>query len=90
MQRDGQSRLELIQNAEYKFIELLSIEFTQSPEELIRNHISFRYSALKHKVTLMQTRLQDINNLIKVKNPSLLLQLQKGPVTVSTVNKSFR
>ena len=38
----------------------------------------------------MQSRLQEINNLIKVKNPSLLLQLQKGPVAMSAHNKSFR
>ena len=27
----------------------------------------------------MQARLQDVNALVKVKNPSLLLQLQKSP-----------
>lgn len=90
MQRDGNSRLELIQNVEYKFIELLSADFTASAEDLVRQHISFRYSSLKQKVGFMQGRLQEINNLIKVKNPSLLLQLQKGPVAMSTQSKSFR
>ncbi len=73
MQRDGNSRLELIQNVEYKFIELLSADFVASPEDLVRQHISFRYSSLKQKVAFMQSRLQEINNLIKVKNSSLLL-----------------
>ena len=27
----------------------------------------------------MQARLQDINALVKIKNPSLLLQLQRAP-----------
>ena len=36
MQRDGNSRLELIQNVEYKFIELLSADFTASSEDLVR------------------------------------------------------
>lgn len=27
----------------------------------------------------MQARLQDVSNLVKIKNPSLLLQLQRSP-----------
>jgi hypothetical protein len=34
---------------------------------------------MKSRLALMQARLQDINNLVKIKNPSLLLQLQKNP-----------
>jgi hypothetical protein len=41
----------------------------------------------------MQARLQDVNAIVKVKNPSLLLQLQKAPMGSSrpgTSSKSFR
>jgi hypothetical protein len=87
MSRDGQARLEFIQNIEYKFIELLSCEFVASSEEMIRQQITFRYNAVKSKLALMQARLQDINNLVKVKNPSLLLQLQKGNVSRRSVRQ---
>jgi len=70
-------RLEFIQNMEYKFVELLSCSFDASSEAVIQQHISFRYNAMKSRLALMQSRLQEVNNLIKVKNPSLLLQLQK-------------
>merc|ERR1719248_562603 len=79
MQRDGHARLDFIQNMEYKFVELLSCDFVASPEEVVRQQISFRYNSVKTKLSLMQARLQDINALVKVKNPSLLLQLQKAP-----------
>ncbi|CEL93927.1 unnamed protein product [Vitrella brassicaformis CCMP3155] len=79
LKRDGKAQLDIIQNMEYKFVELLSLDFTASPEEVVRQQITFRYNSLKSKVALMQARLQDINALVKVKNPSLLLQLQKTP-----------
>eukprot|EP00920_Eleutheroschizon_duboscqi_P001890 GHVT01004960.1.p1 GENE.GHVT01004960.1~~GHVT01004960.1.p1 ORF type:complete len:185 (-),score=17.08 GHVT01004960.1:2003-2557(-) len=78
MDRGGRARLDFIQNMEYKFVELLSCEFNQSSEDSIRQHISYRYNAVKSKMAMMQARLQDINALVKVRNPSLLLQLQKS------------
>ncbi|CAG9332018.1 unnamed protein product [Blepharisma stoltei] len=77
MHRDGRARLDFIQNMEYKFIELLSLDFMASTEEMVRQQITYRYNAVKSKLAIMQARLQDINSVIKVKNPSLLLQLQK-------------
>lgn len=77
MQRDGRARLEFIQNMEYKFVELLSCDFVASPEDVVRQQITFRYTSMKNRLAVMQTRLQDINALVKTKNPSLLLQLQK-------------
>eukprot|EP00920_Eleutheroschizon_duboscqi_P001897 GHVT01004967.1.p4 GENE.GHVT01004967.1~~GHVT01004967.1.p4 ORF type:complete len:106 (-),score=5.39 GHVT01004967.1:2003-2320(-) len=71
-------RISFMQNMEYKFVELLSCEFNQSSEDSIRQHISYRYNAVKSKMAMMQARLQDINALVKVRNPSLLLQLQKS------------
>ncbi len=78
MQRDGQAKLDFIQNMEYKFLELLSVDFMAAPEEIIRQNISYRYSLLKTKAQVMQNRLRDVSAILKLKNPSLLLQLQKG------------
>ncbi|CAE7777562.1 unnamed protein product [Symbiodinium sp. CCMP2456] len=79
MQRDGHARLDFIQNMEYKFVELLSCDFRASPEEVVRQQITFRYNSVKGRLSLMQARLSDMSALVKVKNPSLLLQLQKAP-----------
>ena len=50
-----------------------------SDEETVRQNITFRYNSVKSRLALMQARLQDINALVKIKNPSLLLQLQRTP-----------
>ena len=73
MDHHGKAKLDFIQNIEYKFIELLSCEFMASSEETVRTSITYRYNAIKSKVQLMEARLKDVNNLVKVKNPSLLL-----------------
>ena len=80
MQKDGQARLDFIQNMEYKFLELLSVDFISSSEEVIRQNITFRYSLLKAKSSILTGRLKDISSILKIKNPSLLMQLQKGTV----------
>ncbi len=77
MQKDGSARLDFIQYIEYKYIELLSLEFINSPDETVRKQIAYRYNSLKTKLTLLQDRINSISNLIKLKNPSLLLQIQK-------------
>ena len=79
MQKKGTARLDFIQNIEYKFIELLSIDFVNSPDDTVRRQIAYRYNALRSKLELMQNRIQTISNIVKLKNPSLLLQIQKAP-----------
>ncbi|KAF4720112.1 hypothetical protein FOZ63_019694, partial [Perkinsus olseni] len=84
MARDGTARLDFVQNMEYKFIELLSAEFIASPDTVIRQHITYRYNALKSKLNASQARLQDFHAIVKLKNPSLLLQIQKGTFLMHT------
>ncbi|KAL6748222.1 hypothetical protein V8C86DRAFT_2884612 [Haematococcus lacustris] len=82
MQPNGEARLDFIQNMEYKFVELLSCRYVASSEEMVRAQVSYRYNVVKARMQLMQARLADINAMVKVKNPSLLLQLQKSPPRV--------
>ncbi len=72
------ARLDFIQNMEYKFVELMSCSCEPSPEDIVQHHITYRYNAMKQRLSIMQSRLHDINTLVKTKNPSLLLQLQKS------------
>jgi len=78
MKSDGTAKLDFIQRNEFKFIELLRADFAASNDNLVRQSITYRYNACKSKVSIMESRLKDVNALVKVKNPSLLLQLQKG------------
>lgn len=36
LSKDGRAILDIIQNISYKFIELMSLEFMASPEEVVR------------------------------------------------------
>ncbi|RYH24225.1 hypothetical protein EON65_17020 [archaeon] len=78
MYNESEARFDFIQNMEYKFVELMYCSFSRSPDETVQHHITYRYNAMKQKLSLVQVRLQEITNLVKIKNPSLLLQLQKA------------
>ncbi len=47
MQSDGRARLDFVQNMEYKFVELLSVDFSRAPEDMVRQQITFRYNTIK-------------------------------------------
>jgi hypothetical protein len=74
----GSAKLEFIQNMEYKFVELLTCPCVRLPEELVQRHITYRYNSLKLRLAQTTGRLADLTNLVKLKNPSLLLQLNKA------------
>lgn len=78
LHKDGRGKLDFIQNLEYKYIELISVEFETSSEEVIREAITFRYNSVKAKLIFLQNRMKDFSSLVKVKNPSLLIQMQKA------------
>jgi hypothetical protein len=84
--KEGKGRIDFIQNLEYKYIELVSLDFETSPEEVIREAISYRYNSVKAKLIFLQNRMKEFSSLVKVKNPSLLIQLQKS-VNESSLQK---
>jgi hypothetical protein len=86
MYSESDARLDFIQNMEYKFVELMSCNFTQSSQEIIQHQITYRYNSIKQRLNVMQAKLSDINSLVKTKNPSLLLQLQKTNSPAITSN----
>lgn len=85
---DVEARLDFIQNMEYKFVELMYCACMKTPEAVTQQHITYRYNTMKQKLVVMQSRLQEINNLVKIKNPSLLLQLQKQAAATASNNMS--
>lgn len=64
---DGSANLEFIQNMEYKFIDLMVLPFRESPEHVIRQHITYRYNAVRSRLSLVTARLQDVSALVKIK-----------------------
>ena len=89
--KEKTGRLDFVQNIKYKFIELLSVDFVNSPDETIKKHISYRYNAVRTKLEIVKNRIKTITNIVKDKNPSLLLQIQKAPAKLNnnTLNENF-
>ncbi len=78
MARDGCGHLDFIQNMEYKYIELLSAEFKRCTDDVVRAQIAYRYCVIKAKLEQIQSRQHDMFSIVKNKNPSLLVQLQRA------------
>lgn len=57
MQNDGQARLDFIENMEYKFLEMLTLEFVAAPEDFVRQNVTYRYNILKAKMMYVENRL---------------------------------
>ena len=72
------AHLDFIQNMEYKFVELMTCSFQRCPEDIVQRQITYRYNSMRQRLALTQARLFEMNHLVKTKNPSLLLHLQKG------------
>lgn len=66
-----------IASLRYKFVDLISLEFARADEQLVQQHITYRYNAMKSRLALMQSRLQELNNIVRMKSPGLLMQLHR-------------
>eukprot|EP00792_Barthelona_sp_PAP020_P007825 TRINITY_DN3171_c3_g4_i1.p1 TRINITY_DN3171_c3_g4~~TRINITY_DN3171_c3_g4_i1.p1 ORF type:complete len:225 (-),score=65.71 TRINITY_DN3171_c3_g4_i1:122-796(-) len=76
-------RLDIVQNMDFKFVELMSLNFEVSNEDNIREQITFRYNSLKAQMHLLQNRLREINDMLKG-HPSLLRQIRKRVLALPT------
>lgn len=64
---DGSASLEFIQNVEYKFIDLLVLPFRESPDHIVKADITYRYNAVRSRLSIMTSKLQDVTALVKVR-----------------------
>lgn len=67
LQKEGSATLEFFQNMQYKFVDLLMLPFRESPEHVVRQHITYRYNAIRSRLSIMTAKLQDVQALVRVK-----------------------
>lgn len=48
-----------------------------SNEDVIRESVTFRYNLAKAKTKFLEKSVQEISQIVKLKNPSLNLQIEK-------------
>ena len=70
-------KFELTENIEYKSIELMALDFEELDEETNRAYISYRFSYMKAKNERVQTKIREVYNILKLKNPNLLNSILK-------------
>ncbi|EPZ34889.1 hypothetical protein ROZALSC1DRAFT_29730 [Rozella allomycis CSF55] len=75
---DGQAKIAFFQNLGYKYIELLSLDFQGSTDQEVKEHVKRSYKHLRSEYQQVKSRLAEVLNVVKAKNPSLLLYLQQS------------
>ncbi|RHW68736.1 hypothetical protein DPX39_100086300 [Trypanosoma brucei equiperdum] len=55
---DGTAKMEFVENLEYKIINVLSLPFRASPEEVVREQIGYRYSAVRARLAILTAQLK--------------------------------
>lgn len=74
---EGTGRLTVLQDTEYKEIELVELHFSGSSLEKAHQSIIYRYNFNRSKLTMIENSIDSIYRLLAVKNPPLLAYIQK-------------
>eukprot|EP00371_Babesia_bovis_P001403 XP_001610050.1 hypothetical protein [Babesia bovis T2Bo] len=70
----GEGVLRFVQNAEYKFIELLECSLQRANEFRIVRNITYRYNMLKDRLNHFGHHLEEIRSVLKSRNPDNVRQ----------------
>jgi len=74
---DNRSRLDFVQNLQYKYVDLVSLDLEECLEEEVKESITYRYNIIKAKLSFLQSKFKQFSNVVKTKNPGLMVQMQK-------------
>ena len=69
--------LSINQKLPYKTVNILDLNFTRPAELVFKENLMYRYSRMRVKKDILGEVLSKSNHLIKLKNPSLLVNFQK-------------
>lgn len=76
VQKDRNANMQLIQNLDYKWVQLLNINFNPISEDLIRKQIIYRYNSLRAMNDITQNRINIINDVLKDFDPPLIKEVR--------------
>ena len=77
----------MLQNTEYKLLEILNLKFHPSSLEKVNQSVLFRYNFKKAKLKVLESSIEAIYAVLQQKNPSLLQYITR---TVGLVNVQER
>ena len=73
----GKGKMELLENLEHKFGELIVLDFKSVSDDIIRQQISYRYNAMRATNDIIQNRINIINTVLKDVDPQLIFEVKK-------------
>lgn len=85
---DKKAVMELLENLEYKFVELININFVPASDDLIREQISYRYNSMRATHEITQSRIEIINGVLKDHDPQLINEVKKEIDKANNVNSA--
>jgi len=77
-----ESELKFVQAFDFKSLELMTLKFKKTCQETREAHIKYRYFKLQQDIIILQEKNEFIFNVVKIKNPSLLLQIETSLVNM--------
>ena len=84
--KDKNGKIELLENLEYKFGELINLKFSPASKELIYKQIRYRYNSMRTLYDLTQNRIKIINEILKDNDPQLIPNIKKGVSKIKIEN----
>ncbi len=78
MNSDSSATLKVIRILEFKWLEQLSLTMKLGDMDIINQHVSFRYRLIRNQLLDNQRKLEEVCNILKLKNPSLISQINKA------------
>jgi len=67
----------VLQNTEYKVLELVQLTFVQADSGKVNQSIVYRYNYQKAKLAMLDGALESLYSVLELKNPALLQHIKK-------------
>lgn len=78
MNSDSSATLTFFQILEFKSLNLLSINLKLGDSDEINKHVAFKYKLISYNLQRSRAKLEEVCNILKSKNPSLITQINKA------------
>ena len=78
IKENGEYKMELFENLEHKFGDLISLDFTQASDDLIKKQINYRYNTMRAYVDMAKDKINSINGVLKKVDPDLIYEVKKS------------
>ena len=90
IQKEGISKLQFVKGSEFKFLELLMLEFKCSSDDIIKKQMIYRFSLLKSKLDYNKKCIETTGDVILNINPDVLKPiLDENENYKMNINKFF-